>query len=865
MADPDATLPPTVTDPTATLPPDADAGPDPTLTFGPARPAAPAGPPAVPGFEIEREIGRGGMGVVYLARQTGLNRPTALKMVLAGGHAGADERRRFLLEAEAVAAVRHPGVVQVYAVGTAGDQPYLALEFCPGGSLSGRLAGTPLPPRAAAELVERVARAVEAAHAAGVVHRDLKPDNVLFAADGTPKVTDFGLARVAAADSRLTATGAVMGTPSYMAPEQADGSKGIGPAADVWALGAILYECRSGRPPFRAATVLDTLRQVATADPVPPRQLQPGLPRDLDTVCLKCLQKDPRRRYASAAALADDLARFLRGEPVTARPVSGVERTWKAVRRRPAAAAVALAGAVAAVAVVGVVVWSNGRLATERDAARAAERDADEQRRAAEAEREAAAAARDRAERRLVVALDAVERMLVRTAGERWARDPALQAERRAVLEDAVAVFRGFSAEDSKDPRVRRQTALAEGRVAAVYLALADYDRAGRAAAAAEATLADLAAADPADPGLARDLGMALIMSGHAHVLAARFEDARVRYTRAVAEARRAAGLAPDRDEYALALVEALHALGHFHANAPNGTGLIYYAEAVEHARRLAARPDPGYGPRLFLAAGLLNLASRTGSAETAGEAEALLAGLAGQPPPSARWAELYDACRGMADLARAARLLIRAGDPAGALAAADAARARFDALLAVQPRSLPHQMYKLNALNLRADALRRLGRAAEAAATTRELLAYADAVAAGSPSLGWVRTMHAVRRSALLVERCREGPVADLDRAVAELLATTGPPGDTVRYNVACARAQAARFGSPAEREGRAAAAVADLEALARGGYFRVPANAALARTDDDLDPLRGRADFRRFLAGLGRPVAPPPRPAAR
>src|SRR5947208_7487868 len=241
------------------------------------------------------------MGVVYRARQTKLNRPVALKMVLAGGHAGPAERVRFLAEAEAIAGVQHPGIVQVYEFGTCGEQPYFALELCPGGSLAAKLAGTPLPPQEAAALVEKIARAVQAAHDSGIVHRDLKPDNVLFAADGSPKVTDFGLARKVEGDSGLTKTGAIMGTPSYMAPEQATGQKDVGPAADVWALGAILYECLTGRPPFRAANALDTVLQVASDDPVPPRKLVPGVPKDLETVCLKCLQKEPGRRYASAA------------------------------------------------------------------------------------------------------------------------------------------------------------------------------------------------------------------------------------------------------------------------------------------------------------------------------------------------------------------------------------------------------------------------------------------------------------------------------------------------------------------------------------------------------------------------------------
>ena len=253
-------------------------------------------PPSVPGYEILGELGRGGMGVVYKARQLGFNRVVALKMILSGAHAGTEERERFRTEAEAVARLQHPNIVQVHEVGEHEGRPFFSMEFCRGGGLNRKLAGTPLPPAEAARLVETLAQAVQAAHQQNVVHRDLKPANVLLAEDGTPKITDFGLARKLD-EAGQTRTGEVMGTPSYMAPEQAGGrSKEIGPAADVYALGAILYECLTGRPPFRSPTDVDTVMQVLSDDPVPPRRLQSKTPRDLETICLKCLEKQPARR-----------------------------------------------------------------------------------------------------------------------------------------------------------------------------------------------------------------------------------------------------------------------------------------------------------------------------------------------------------------------------------------------------------------------------------------------------------------------------------------------------------------------------------------------------------------------------------------
>lgn len=302
-----------------------------------------------PGYELLGELGRGGMGVVYLARQMALNRRVALK-VIRSDDASPDMVARFRAEAEAVARLQHPHIVQIYEIGVwncgNASSPYFSLELLEGGSLSRLIGGAPLEPQRAAELVRTLAGAVHYAHERGVLHRDLKPSNVLLNADGTPKIVDFGLAKKLDDRSGATRTGDILGTPSYMAPEQALGHRDLGPAADTYALGAILYEALTGRPPFRGATVLDTLEQVRTQEPVPPARLQPTVPRDLNTVCLKCLEKDPRRRYGSSAELADDLDRFLNHRPVRARPVGAVGRLARWARRQPGVAA-ALAGVVA--------------------------------------------------------------------------------------------------------------------------------------------------------------------------------------------------------------------------------------------------------------------------------------------------------------------------------------------------------------------------------------------------------------------------------------------------------------------------------------------------------------------------------------
>ncbi len=342
---------------TATLPPPAV--PSEGETLSPQAPVGAApGCPTVPGYEIIRELGRGGMGVVYQARHLKLNRLVALKMILAGSHAGAADLARFQTEAEVIARLQHPNIVQVHEVGEHEGKPFFSLEFCGGGSLEKKLNGTPLPPKEAAALVETLAGAMQAAHEQHVIHRDLKPANVLLAEDGTPKITDFGLAKKLD-EVGQTQSGAIMGTPSYMAPEQAGHqpdaqARGIGPAADVYALGAILYECLTGRPPFKAATALDTIMQVVSDEPVPPSQLQTKTPRDLETICLKCLHKEARKRYGSARELADDLRRYLDGEPIRARPVGRVERAAKWVKRNP------LVTALAALVVLSVLGGASG-------------------------------------------------------------------------------------------------------------------------------------------------------------------------------------------------------------------------------------------------------------------------------------------------------------------------------------------------------------------------------------------------------------------------------------------------------------------------------------------------------------------------
>ena len=301
-------------------------------------------------YELLKEIGRGGMGVVFRARQISLGRPVAVKVVLAAAVAGADELRRFQREAEILARLEHPHIIPIYETGTHQGHPYFSMPLMEGRSLAGPAGRLADNPRAAVEIVVAIAGAVQHAHSQGVLHRDLKPANVLLDASGRPQVADFGLAKLLDGDTGGTPSGAIVGTPGYMAPEQARGEKVLTPAADIYGLGAILYELLTGRPPFRAATPLETVLLVLDKEPDPPRTLNPKIDRGLEAVCLMCLEKDPARRYLSAEALTDDLGRWLRGEPVRAKRTGPGERLVRWVRRRSAVVALFLLAALASVA-----------------------------------------------------------------------------------------------------------------------------------------------------------------------------------------------------------------------------------------------------------------------------------------------------------------------------------------------------------------------------------------------------------------------------------------------------------------------------------------------------------------------------------
>jgi tetratricopeptide (TPR) repeat protein len=474
------------------------------------------GVPCVPGYEILEVLGRGGMGVVYKARQQALQRVVALKMILHGAQARPADLARFRTEAQTVARLQHPNIVQIHEVGECNGRPYLALEYVAGGPLSKQVAGAPQPARAAAALVETLARAIHVAHRHGIVHRDLKPANILLVSGRVvsgewsdqdtaatthhspltthqPKITDFGLAKTLDVAGH-THTGDILGTPCYMAPEQAGGRKDIGPGVDLYALGAILYELLTGRPPFLAETTLDTLLQVVQAEPVPPSRLNVKTPRDLETICLCCLHKDPRRRYATALDLAEDLRRFQHHEPILARPVGRGERLVKWARRRPATAALLAVGLAALLVLLAGAWWHNRQLTEQRDEADAQRRTAQEQ--------------HARAEKHFLLALQAVDQMLVRVGQRSLDGVPQAEQVRRELLEDALQFYGQFRGEDQQ-PELRWKTARAYRLVGDIQRVLRNYEEAARASAQAVALLEVLLAETPGRAEVREDLAAA--------------------------------------------------------------------------------------------------------------------------------------------------------------------------------------------------------------------------------------------------------------------------------------------------------------------------------------------------------------------
>jgi tetratricopeptide (TPR) repeat protein len=809
-----------------------------------ARLAPVLAPPRGPGeigrlgnYRVLEVLGSGGMGTVYQARDIRLPRLVALKTILTGPEACPERLSRFRREAEAVARLQHPNIVQLLEIGEHDGQPFLVMEYVSGGSLARRLAENVLPIRPTAVLIESLARALHAAHSVGIVHRDLKPANVLLAADGTPRLADFGLAKRLDEETAATQPGVVLGTPGYMAPEQMGGSgTEIGPAADIYGLGAVLYECLTGRPPFRAATPLETLDLVRGREPVPPRQLAGNVPADLETICLKCLRKEPGKRYASAVELADDLGRFLRGEPIRARPVSSLERLGKWVRRKPALAALAAVSVLSLVALVtgGLVYQARLREAVERADAKAAE-----------AQRQ-----KERVEAGYESAHDTLERILRRLEGRRMSEVPQLKELQRALLEDALAFYLAqLEGADDPDPAVRRDAALACRRAADIQQVMGQAEAAAANYRRVLALLSDLPQqmreAPENQTAQASCLNNLAVLAGRA----GRENEAERHQRSALAIRERLARSHPDDPGMQNALAETVHNLGAIYYNTHRWADAEKACLRAVEIRAGLVRAHPREERyQAALAQDYLNLGrlyhtrSRLTEASAAyKKADALLRPLADRGPPAGTYTlslvVLYYNWG-----------YLLAGEKCSreSLARLDEAVRRAEAAHRHEPRHPEARERASQAHVARAEVHEYFGNLAGCVKDWDRAVKLAE----GPARFNWRLTRARVLTST--ADHVRATAEAD---ELAKLPLARGVNLYSLAriYSLAIPPARADAGLAPSEREARAedygSRGVALLWKLHGEGYFKDPEHARSLRTDDGLRSLRDRDDFQQLL----------------
>jgi serine/threonine-protein kinase len=849
-----------------------------TASFVPGRAAVPAEQvpataPSLAGYEILGVLGRGGMGVVYKARQPGLKRVVALKMIRAGDGAGEHELARFRTEAEAAARLQHPNIVQVYAVGEHDGCPFLSLEYVDGGSLRDKLGGKPQPVQAAAQLVQVLAEAMEFAHHRNIIHRDLKPANIMLARPagpgdthslsnkaplmeklyGAPKITDFGLAKRLEEDTGQTHSGTILGTPSYMPPEQAMGqAKGVGPLADQYALGAILYELLTGRPPFQGAALLETLDQVRTREPVPPSRLQPKVPRDLETICLKCLQKEPSKRYANALELADDLRRFVAGEPIKARPVSVWERLRRWCWRNPRLAGLALFALASLLAAV--IVWAvlTVRLSDEKAATAEGNVQLGKANVQLETEKKAAEDARDLAQDQRKLALQSLGSLVTSVQSELKTR-PDLQPLRRKLLDIALENLKRAS------PKTEARISLNDGVLAARHFELGlllweegETAKAGEAFGQAEAIYAAQARADPEDPMPRAIQAQVLMWLGRATLRQnGRAADARAYYARAdalLADIEKG----PPHEKPSPADVKNLRAdalvtLGANTVNEDPRAALDYYRAALRLRQELADL-DKREGARAQLARMYLlvgGLEFGQGNVKAAEELDTQAVEIRRQladakPDDAQRQRDLAGA------RLRLGGLYLRSGRPEQAARECQPAADALDRLAKEDPKNVPLKEDLARALYDVGTAALRQGDGPLAAERFAACLKIREALAGKNQDVALQKELM------LSLARCgKHRRAADIARRLRE---QSGADAGQL-YDVACCYAISA---GPATADEKARAEYAGLaldvleQAVARG--FGDVGN---METDPDLDAVRDQPRVKALVAKL-RAAAP-------
>ncbi|WP_435011499.1 protein kinase domain-containing protein [Tundrisphaera lichenicola] len=793
--------------------------------------ASGVGEPALPsGYALESVIGRGGMGVVHRARQLGLDRRVALKRIAAGRDASPQLVERFRREVEAAASLNHPAIVPIYDVGVLDGVPFYTMELLEGGSLADRLTGGPLRTSDAIELVGRLAWAVDHAHRQGIIHRDLKPSNILFDSEGAAKVADFGLAKrlEAEPDSATTRSSLLLGTPSYMAPEQAEGRpEAVGPAVDVYALGVLLFECLTGRPPFLAPTPLETLELIRAAEPPSPTRIRPGIPTDLGTICLNCLEKYPARRYPSAAALAEDLGRFARGETILARPAGPLERVAKWTRRRPYQAAfVALLALSLAGTIAGLLVHqSRLRAALDREA-----------RSAKEARRQ-----RGIAESNYRDAHNAITRFLAILNDPQFGGTPRLAEVHRAQAEAGLAFYdQVLRRTGSDDPAIRSDTARAAVEAASLQISLGRAEPAEANLRRAMRLYDVLLARSPDDQALVRDQMIAHIKLGVLLLTSDAGRSVEV-LEKALSLARRGSALSPaDENPFEKDLAWCEHNLGSAWQLAQQPPkALPHFDRAVAiYGETLRKTPD-NVGLRVELAQSLINQGlarAETGALVQAEasyrEAEALLdQALSVQPGLTEYLASRCD-------------LMLNWGNLDVALGRLQDGLGRYDqglrsilTLLGEEPNLLRLKSTAINLHGARAVALEKAGRFGDATLDWDRVIALDDS---SSFALGYALSR--------LLCLARGGDHLAVSTAAAPLEARSDLAAPDL-YNLSCALALASTATPEAgpERLDLKERALKLLERALAGD----PQLRDTARQDSDLRPLADEPAYRRAIDG--------------
>ena len=802
-------------------------------------------PPVVPaqfptGYELLEPIGRGGMGVVFKARQRALGRLVAIKQIRAGLDADPKELTRFQNEAAAAARLAHPNIVPVFDVGQENGLPYIAMELVEGGSLADRLKSGPLPTGDAAALIETLAGAIHHAHDNGIIHRDLKPANILLTADATPRITDFGLVKLEGA-AGATQSGTLLGTPRYMAPEQTEAGP-TGSAVDIHALGAILYECLTGHPPFQAIAPLELLEQIRSQEPVAPGRLRPDLPRDVQTICMTCLEKDPQRRYASAAELADDLGRFRRSEPIRARPIGPIERLEKWVRRRPYQAALC---AVAALAVIGAfagLLVHQARLRVEIARTARAAAAARKQKNLADANYRSARAA-------IKAILDCYD-------DPAFAALPRRSELRRAQAEKALIFYdRLLAAAESPDPVVQLDTARAAREAATVQHAAGRFQDAVAGLERSVRLIDAVIAKRPNDPEVIREqvqsrtkLGMLVWYT------LKKPERALAEMRRALTDAEHLVRSNPQSVDSRSDLAWCLHDLGSIllESHQP-AEAVAIYRRAIEINRELVAERPADLRRRAVLAEnlnnlGLLSLNDNPDRAEEAYIEAAALLKVAGGDKVELRTASSLGSL-----LNNWGNLAVRRGRTDLAFQRFERGLAWVEDTLRREPAETELRYSALNLHGSRANLLESLGRHTEAVADWDRVVELNDDPA-DRVVLRLLRSMALVRtrdyiRGVLEAEALARAQPASSRQAGVDL------------YNFACVFALASAAArvderlETAERQRRADSyadtALDWLKRAAGSGFFDDPKHRDQARQDRDLASLRDRPEYRNLLPG--------------